>query len=273
MLKRAATALVLGPLVVWAVWKGPTWLVALLVALVTVGALWEFFGIAKAAGFTAFRLWAIISAAFLIFAQESLTPRWMAFYAASFPVEIPILVFILGVGIFAILSGNDAVKTFAALVVTTAGFLLIAYPLSFLARMPMMVSNGRKLILFTLALVWAGDILGYLVGKGIGKHPMAPVISPKKTWEGAAANFLGSVAIAWPFAKWMWVDPLPLIVVAALANIAGQIGDLVESAYKRSAGVKDSGTILPGHGGILDRVDALIFATPVVWLYVVLWLN
>ena len=102
---------------------------------------------------------------------------------------------------------------------------------------------------------------------------MAPVISPKKTWEGAVGNLLGSLLVAWPFAQWLgdprveWYD---LALVAAIANVAGQVGDLVESAYKRGAGVKDSGALLPGHGGVLDRVDSLIFAAPVVWCYV--WL-
>mgnify|MGYP003881657643 CR=1 FL=1 len=96
---------------------------------------------------------------------------------------------------------------------------------------------------------------------------MAPRISPKKTWEGAAGNVAGSLLVAAIFSRWLDVGLIHLLAIALLANVAGQLGDLVESAYKRGAGVKDSGTLLPGHGGMLDRVDALIFAAPVVWAY------
>jgi phosphatidate cytidylyltransferase len=95
-------------------------------------------------------------------------------------------------------------------------------------------------------------------------------LSPKKTWEGTVASFVGSLAVALLFARWLSV-PLPhLLAMAAVGNVAGQAGDLLESAYKRSAGVKDSGGLLPGHGGVLDRIDALILAIPVVWYYWVL---
>ncbi len=99
---------------------------------------------------------------------------------------------------------------------------------------------------------------------------MAPQLGSKKTWEGAAANLVGSLGVALVFARWMSIEPRHLVVMAALGNISGQVGDLLESAYKRSAGVKDSGGLLPGHGGVLDRVDALILAAPVVWYYFVL---
>ena len=100
---------------------------------------------------------------------------------------------------------------------------------------------------------------------------MAPLLSPKKTWEGAAGNLIGALLVALLFSYWIQTDLTVMLIVAALANIAGQVGDLFESAYKRSAGVKDSGSILPGHGGMLDRIDSLIFAAPVVWCYVGWW--
>src|SRR5689334_16057525 len=96
---------------------------------------------------------------------------------------------------------------------------------------------------------------------------MAPKLSSGKTWEGAAANLIGSVIVGILFSRWLMIDPVQCTVMAALANIAGQIGDLLESAYKRSGGMKDSGAMLPGHGGVLDRIDALILAAPVVWYY------
>ena len=123
------------------------------------------------------------------------------------------------------------------------------------------------LVFFALAINWLGDTAAYYAGRAIGRHPMAPVISPKKTWEGAAASVVVST-VASVFYLGHFFRDLPyweIIVMAVLANVAGQFGDLVESAIKRGAGVKDSGNLLPGHGGMLDRVDSSLFSLPVVF--------
>ncbi len=109
-------------------------------------------------------------------------------------------------------------------------------------------------------------MLAYFVGKFMGRVKMAPALSPKKTWEGAVGNVIASILVAVAFARWIQIDTLTLVGIAVAANIAGQAGDLIESAYKRGAAVKDSGAILPGHGGMLDRIDSLILAAPVVWI-------
>jgi phosphatidate cytidylyltransferase len=96
---------------------------------------------------------------------------------------------------------------------------------------------------------------------------MTPHLSPNKTWEGAAANLLAALLVAFVFGYWVKIAPSHMLAMAALGSVAGQVGDLFESAFKRSAGVKDSGTLIPGHGGMLDRIDALIFAAPAVWYY------
>jgi len=129
-------------------------------------------------------------------------------------------------------------------------------------------------LLFAVALNWAGDIAAYYVGRAIGRHRLAPVVSPKKTWEGAAASTLASLGFAALYVPRM-IPGFSLswaIAAAAAGNIAGQFGDLCESALKRGAGLKDSGTLLPGHGGWLDRVDSSLFAMPVVYL-VVRWVS
>jgi phosphatidate cytidylyltransferase len=109
-------------------------------------------------------------------------------------------------------------------------------------------------------------MLAYFVGRAIGRFKMAPVLSPKKTWEGALANVVASLAVASVFARWIEADTVSLLIIAGVANIAGQMGDLTESVYKRAAAVKDSSALLPGHGGMLDRIDSLILASPVVWI-------
>jgi phosphatidate cytidylyltransferase len=165
----------------------------------------------------------------------------------------------------------------------------IALPLAMLVQLRQQWA-GAFLILYLLLVVWAGDIFAYFVGKAVGRHLMAPRVSPKKTWEGAVASVVASVGIggalfyyASPVStallQWGLIQRrdgmfglerpalLPILVLTAVLNIAAQLGDLVESLIKRGAGVKDSGALLPGHGGMLDRIDALLFATPVLWLW------
>jgi phosphatidate cytidylyltransferase len=125
-------------------------------------------------------------------------------------------------------------------------------------------------LFFALVLNWVGDSAAYYVGRSIGKHRLAPVISPKKSIEGSIASIVASVIFGLLYLRAFLPDVgvLDVILLSSLANIAGQVGDLAESALKRGAGVKDSGTLLPGHGGWLDRVDSSLFAMPVVYLYI-----
>jgi phosphatidate cytidylyltransferase len=122
-------------------------------------------------------------------------------------------------------------------------------------------------LFFALAVNWSGDTAAYYVGRAFGKHRLAPVVSPKKSWEGAAGAVVGSVIFGALYMGYFepHVALWKIILIAIVANIAGQFGDLAESAMKRGAGVKDSGSILPGHGGLLDRVDSSLFAVPVVY--------
>ena len=124
-------------------------------------------------------------------------------------------------------------------------------------------------LLFALAINWVGDISAYYVGKNLGVHKLARRISPGKSWEGAIASAVFSTTFGAIFLK-RFFPAMPLaqaIALSALANIAGQLGDLAESALKRGAGVKDSGTLLPGHGGLLDRVDSALFTMPFVYAW------
>ena len=125
-------------------------------------------------------------------------------------------------------------------------------------------------LFFGLSLNWVGDIAALYVGKMIGRHKLAPRVSPAKSWEGAVASVAGSVIYAAIYFPRLLpgVSLAEALALTAAANIAGQFGDLCESALKRGAGVKDSGTFLPGHGGWLDRVDSTLFALPVLYFVV-----
>jgi phosphatidate cytidylyltransferase len=129
-------------------------------------------------------------------------------------------------------------------------------------------STNPHWLMYALLVSWTGDIGAYYVGRSFGRHRLAERVSPKKSWEGAAASVAFALVLAGAYL--VWFVGVRLVNAAALtiaANVAGQLGDLAESAIKRGAGVKDSGAILPGHGGFFDRVDSTLFALPVVYVY------
>lgn len=172
------------------------------------------------------------------------------------------LVLSVGLGTLLLFSRTPLEETIPALGVLGFGIPYFALPIASVHRLR---EIDPWLLVLLFAIVWLGDTAAYYVGSRIGRHKMAPVISPKKSWEGAAAGFVVSLlaAVAWMFLRRDGVD-LTLLAVAALTAAAAQVGDLVESMIKRGAGVKDSGHVLPGHGGFLDRLDALLFAAPVL---------
>jgi phosphatidate cytidylyltransferase len=277
---RILTAAVLIPVVVALVLYAPTFIVAIAAAMVMLLALLEFFAIGEQAGIQAFRIWTGLCA-IAVFNTQMLAvdvqlagmlghPDEATRYAALerlLSIEHILMLFVFGCGLIVIVSGKPIAQSITGAAASVSAVLFIAFPLSTVIRIHGAETYGRKLLLFTLLLVWAGDTLAYFVGRWIGQMPLAPRISPKKTWEGAIANLAGSLLVGFAFMRWLNLPPRDVLLMAALANLAGQGGDLLESAYKRSVGVKDSGTILPGHGGMLDRIDALIFAAPVVWYY------
>jgi phosphatidate cytidylyltransferase len=276
MLLRIFTALVLIPIVVALVWWGPAWLLAAVAALIAIVALLEFFDLGERIAMRAFRKWAIVCAAGLFYAQYSLGLVETHSVAQGYSIvrsaaggvlsiEAVLLVFVFGVVVIGLATRWALHEVLPAIAISSAGLLFVILPFSFLVRINEISLVGRKLVLFTLCLVWAGDILAYFVGKGLGRVPMAPALSPNKTWEGALGNLLASLLVGVFFAKWLQMEAAQMLVIAGLANIAGQMGDLIESAWKRGAAVKDSSNLLPGHGGALDRIDSLILASPIVW--------
>jgi phosphatidate cytidylyltransferase len=278
--KRVLTAAVLIPVVVATVWWAHTSVVTVVATMVALLALLEFFALGDHAGLRGHRVWTGFCAIAIFFTQ------WLASeeqthtltggirltrvteLAQSFSIELILIVFVVGTTAIILFGRQPIEEALGGISVSSAALIFLVLPLSAVVRLDGVGLAGRKLLLFTLVLVWVGDTAAYFVGRSIGRWRMAPKLSPKKTWEGAAANLLGSVLVALIAQRWITEVPLQhLIGMAALANIAGQAGDLLESAYKRSAGMKDSGTLLPGHGGMLDRIDALVLAAPVVWYY------
>jgi phosphatidate cytidylyltransferase len=272
---RVLTALVLVPIAIAIVLFTPTWAVALVTALITILALREYFALGDAIGHRAYRFWTIFCAAILIVNEWVLTQKTeqiaaVSYRTASRVASLDFFLFVMGLACLTLWTRRPLVESIPAAGISSSALFLVAYPLSFAVRLHALPTYGPRLLLFALAITWAADTTAYFTGRAIGKHPLAPHISPNKTWEGSIGSMLGSLLIAYAFSFWIKI-PLPhLLAMAALGNIAGQMGDLLESAYKRSAGVKDSGGLLPGHGGILDRIDALILCIPVIWYYLVL---
>ncbi len=293
-MKRILTALVLIPLVLLAVFRAPLWLFLSIIALVALAAASEYLGIVAGYGLEPFRLLTYVytSALFLIYYYGQI-------YAG--PMLAGVLLLLLFVP-FLLLTAAIARPEFKSAVPGAAmSYLALPYigvPLLLLALMRQS-TRGWIYVVFTFLAVWVGDTAAMYVGKSMGRHKLAPRISPGKTVEGTVASLLFSVLICCLFAHFipeiasalgrihllaeapessviapvtyarppLWLAAL----IAALTNAAAQLGDLLESALKRGAGVKDSGTMLPGHGGILDRIDALLLALPVAFLLFLIW--
>jgi phosphatidate cytidylyltransferase len=134
------------------------------------------------------------------------------------------------------------------------------------------LTDGPLLIFFVLLVTWGGDAAAYFVGRSLGSRPLAPILSPKKTIEGLVGGLIGAILIAWLASLW-FLPTFTLVdcfVLGIALTILGTIGDLSESAFKRQAGAKDSGNLIPGHGGFLDRIDSLLLTVPTFYYYMVL---
>jgi len=291
LLKRIATAVVLIPIVVLLVLRAPIPLLALVAAVVALLTIHEFLRLTESYGVQPVRLptYIFVGLFFLLLAVNTgqgrpLLSTAIFVYALGFASAIAPFLFLTITMRRAELSSE-----YPAAAASVFSFTYIALPLGMLVQLRQQWA-GAFFLLYLLLVVWAGDIFAYFVGKSIGRHFMSPRISPKKTWEGAVASLTASVAVgvllfryATPLSSAMLRAGLiqrrdglfgleqpalgPILLLTIALNIAAQLGDLVESLIKRGAGVKDSGAILPGHGGMLDRIDALLFAAPVLWYY------
>ncbi len=316
MIKRVATAVVLIPIVLLIVLRAPMWLFAAVAGVIALIATCEFLGLADAYEikpsraltylFTAI-LFASAVAGFVIEWQMSRLSAQVLMRGIS-PREHPHLLLAIAVTLIArdsvllavlaflvaMLKRADLRSSLPGAAASALALVYISLPFTLLINVRARAA-GAFYVFYLLVVVWIGDILAFLVGRSLGKHKLAPTISPHKSWEGTAASFVGATALGTVILVYgnaivaflrntnllaaqqesiLSVGPYPsphplwvYILLSAALNLAAQFGDLVESMLKRGAGVKDSGSLLPGHGGMLDRIDALLFAAPVLWYY------
>jgi len=283
---------VLIPIVLALILRAPVWALALVAGAVALLTIHEFLKLTESYGVSPLTLPTLgcVGIYFFFLAAETTRSDTPLLSTGNFLITIG---FAAALAPFLFLTramrGEDLRAGYPAAAASVFAFGYIALPMAMLVQLRQQWA-GAFYVLYLLLVVWAGDIFAYFIGKSIGRHLMAPRISPKKTWEGAVASVLASVGVgcllfhyALPISsallRWglierrdglfgleqpaMW----PVIRLTITINIAAQLGDLVESLLKRGAGVKDSGALLPGHGGMLDRIDALLFAAPVLWFY------
>ncbi len=251
-MRRLLTAAVGIPLILIATLYSPDWLFAFIVAVFAALALEEFLELGAKRGGDRTGRWFLVPGAIVTIAFFG-GPEWVL-TVITFAALL-----LMGVSVFAGRLDTALGRVGFAL----AGLVYCSVTLGFLVLL------ARELVILLFAIIWAGDSAAYYGGRAFGRHALAPRVSPKKTVEGAVAGLVASVVAGIAIGVW-WLgeSAVTLGVVAAIVAAAGQIGDLAESVLKRSAGVKDSSSILPGHGGILDRLDSLFFAAPVLyWLF------
>jgi phosphatidate cytidylyltransferase len=263
---RILTAAVLIPLVILLLFRAPFWAVTLATAAVAILACWEYLGLADGSGAQTPR-WLVLIAVAALFAINFFRPEMlMAGFSA--------LAFLLFV-VIAFRSPLERVLLDASASIfglLYIGLALVTIPLIWAQE------HGPSLLLLLFCVVWAGDTVALYVGRSLGRRKLSPKLSPNKTWEGSIASVAGSLVVtvllillAQLMARHSLTGLsydggwLHWLVLAVVLNVAAQLGDLVESALKRGAKVKDSGSLLPGHGGMLDRIDALLLAAPVLW--------
>jgi len=255
--KRIITALCVIPLLIAAIWFGTPWF-TVFVAIWGLLAVFEFYKIVAVSKVPPLAYLGLIWTLLFI-----LSPH------CGYDFLMPLLLtsgVILSLICLLLLPQKE--KAFTGWAWTMTGILYVGWLLSYLVALRGF-DAGRDWVFLALFTTFGSDTAAFFVGKALGRHHLAPSISPGKTWEGAIAGVLGAIIVSLIFTVFMPLSYGQAIFLGLLVSIFGQLGDLVESLFKRNMGVKDSGKLIPGHGGFLDRIDSVVFAGVVVYYYVI----
>ncbi|MDQ7798177.1 MAG: phosphatidate cytidylyltransferase [Candidatus Edwardsbacteria bacterium] len=255
---RALVALAGIPLMLGMAYLGGFWLAGLVAVLSFLG-LWEFYGLARAKGLHPLAWWGLSGGMILL-----------AFLGLRWPFLLALLVLWVMLIMSRMVFRDEVKESISRIGITIMGVLYIPFLFGHMLLLRTDYSfTGYKLLFFSMALVWLCDTGAYFAGMMLGKHPLAPHISPKKSIEGLIGGLVVTIVAAVLLQRWwLWeISAVDSLIMAAGAAVLGTLGDLVESLFKRDAQVKDTGTLLPGHGGILDRFDSMLFVIPFVYWY------
>jgi phosphatidate cytidylyltransferase len=259
-LKRWLTGIIAVPILIYAIGFAPRWLFYGIVFATAVIALGEFLRMAapKLPGPAKVLSFLFV---FFFFFFLAYGPFFLILAVLSIAVMALLAVYLFGYASRRTQAIEDVAKT-------ALGLLYICLPLSLLLMIDKH-PRGPLWIFFLLAVTFFGDTGAFYVGRSLGRHKLYPSISPGKTWEGAVGGALSSIMAAYVFSRFFSIYDFNwfIIVLASVLAFCGQVGDLAESMVKRRYGVKDSGKILPGHGGVLDRIDGLLFCLPVLYVF------
>jgi phosphatidate cytidylyltransferase len=257
---RELTTLVAAPVLIWIIGWAPDGGYIALISLVCALALYEFLVLGERKGYPVQKLLSVV----LLFLLLS------AFVISEVSVELGVVGVLLLIPAYYVFSGYALEESLPGSAVSVLGTLYVGMLGGALLRLRLdFGEQGPKLIFFLLLVVWSGDAGAYYVGKQFGKTKLSPRISPKKTVEGLLGGIAWSVIFAAAI-HFTFFREFPLVhalIAAAVLAMAGVVGDLAESMWKRSAAVKDSGTLIPGHGGFLDRLDSILFTAPILYGY------
>ena len=278
--QRTLFALAAIPVVLAAVWFGD-WALASLLAIASTLAAWEFYRIAEKLGTRPLARVGIGMSALLPLAIHARYLGLPVDRVVSTSFAIVLVIGLFSTTIFARgVSGRplESVSLTTFGILYTGGMLSFAYALRY-HEYAIGRAGGTAVLMTTLALVWISDTAGYVVGRAMGKRKLIPSVSPGKTVAGAVGALAISAAASWALVRFVLVPqaqlglrPVHAVLFGIAVSTAVQLGDLAESLIKRQAGVKDSSRIIPGHGGVLDRIDGMLFALPVAYLLLNAWL-
>ncbi|MFH2033343.1 MAG: phosphatidate cytidylyltransferase [Candidatus Margulisiibacteriota bacterium] len=261
MILRSLTILILVPVVAACTYLGGLAFLALVLAL-ALFSVNEFYSMMMRRGYKpAYWVGNAITIFFIVFAYYSLKLNWE-------PAHSAILTLAATAALFSGIFLKRKKDTIMDVMVTLFGMVYIGWFFSYFLFLRNLTDHGAYLF-FLMFSIWAMDIMAYLFGKAFGRHKLAPSISPKKTWEGAIAGFLTCLIAASIFSGMASIPMVDALILGVLIGIVAQFSDLVESLIKRDAGVKDSSALLPGHGGVLDRMDSFILTVPIMYYYIV----
>lgn len=258
-MKRELTAVVAVPFAIWIVGWAHPYLFDATIALVGALALYEFLDLGKHKGYHLPIPLCIVVMLIII----------AAFILEPISVEMGVFLALLIIPGSYVVSRGDLEEALPSSAIAVLATLYVGMLGGSLIRLHNDFADGAKLVFFLLFVVWLGDTGAYYFGRTFGRHKLSPRISPKKTVEGLIGGVAAAVATA-VIIHFTFFKNFPLlhaIIAGIILSIAGVIGDLAESMWKRSASVKDSGTLLPGHGGFLDRFDSIFFTTPILYVY------